>query len=164
MLLYGDDIVLSRQSKDGSCLHFINHFITAKCSVTAIKVWQGSSISVIRIITVMKLWWKCKLYKKKSDWFQNFKVYQYDHYFSWCVMWCFSVCVCFQMSSGIGSYATLSPKRLAAHHTSDQYKISHQLYATATLQRPGSLAGGCWHTCAFFHLDPAMQRCALGIQ
>uniref|UniRef100_A0A8C8GHU6 Catenin delta-2 n=1 Tax=Oncorhynchus tshawytscha TaxID=74940 RepID=A0A8C8GHU6_ONCTS len=44
-------------------------------------------------------------------------------------------------SSGIGSYATLSPKRLAAHHASDQYKISHELYATATLQRPGSLAG-----------------------
>uniref|UniRef100_A0A8D3CNJ2 Catenin delta 2 n=1 Tax=Scophthalmus maximus TaxID=52904 RepID=A0A8D3CNJ2_SCOMX len=43
--------------------------------------------------------------------------------------------------SGIGSYATLSPKRLAAHHASDQYKISHELYATATLQRPGSLAG-----------------------
>nr|XP_019943405.1 PREDICTED: catenin delta-2-like isoform X2 [Paralichthys olivaceus] len=46
-----------------------------------------------------------------------------------------------QMSSGIGSYATLSPKRLASHHASDQYKISHELYATATLQRPGSLAG-----------------------
>ncbi|XP_041670652.1 catenin delta-2 [Cheilinus undulatus] len=46
-----------------------------------------------------------------------------------------------QISSGIGSYATLSPKRLAAHHASDQYKISHELYATATLQRPGSLAG-----------------------
>uniref|UniRef100_A0A6Q2WXJ9 Catenin delta 2 n=1 Tax=Esox lucius TaxID=8010 RepID=A0A6Q2WXJ9_ESOLU len=45
------------------------------------------------------------------------------------------------MSSGIGSYATLSPKRLAAHHASDQYKISHELYATATLQRPGNLAG-----------------------
>uniref|UniRef100_A0A3Q3VXA0 Uncharacterized protein n=1 Tax=Mola mola TaxID=94237 RepID=A0A3Q3VXA0_MOLML len=43
--------------------------------------------------------------------------------------------------SGIGSYATLSPKRLATHHASDQYKISHELYATATLQRPGSLAG-----------------------
>uniref|UniRef100_A0A3Q1GKT3 Catenin delta 2 n=1 Tax=Acanthochromis polyacanthus TaxID=80966 RepID=A0A3Q1GKT3_9TELE len=51
--------------------------------------------------------------------------------------WCFFL----QMSSGIGSYATLSPKRLAAHHASDQYKISHELYATATLQRPGSLAG-----------------------
>lgn len=49
------------------------------------------------------------------------------------------------MSSGIGSYATLSPKRLAAHHASDQYKISHELYATATLQRPGSLAGGSSH-------------------
>lgn len=52
------------------------------------------------------------------------------------------------MSSGIGSYATLSPKRLAAHHASDQYKISHELYATATLQRPGSLAGGTSHTVA----------------
>lgn len=56
-----------------------------------------------------------------------------------------------QMSSGIGSYATLSPKRLAAHHASDQYKISHELYATATLQRPGSLAGGCLHTHARTH-------------
>lgn len=55
------------------------------------------------------------------------------------------------MSSGIGSYATLSPKRLAAHHASDQYKISHELYATATLQRPGSLAGGSSHTHAVSH-------------
>ncbi|KAF5880075.1 catenin delta-2-like isoform X1, partial [Clarias magur] len=40
----------------------------------------------------------------------------------------------------VGSYATLSPtKRLV--HSSEQYKISHELYATATLQRPGSLAG-----------------------
>nr|XP_023651483.1 catenin delta-2-like [Paramormyrops kingsleyae] len=45
-----------------------------------------------------------------------------------------------QLSSVIGSYATLSPtKRLV--HSSDQYKISHELYANATLQRPGSLAG-----------------------
>ncbi|XP_048868116.1 catenin delta-2-like [Brienomyrus brachyistius] len=45
-----------------------------------------------------------------------------------------------QLSSIIGSYATLSPtKRLV--HSSDQYKISHDLYANATLQRPGSLAG-----------------------
>lgn len=58
------------------------------------------------------------------------------------------------MSSGIGSYATLSPKRLAAHHTSDQYKISHELYATATLQRPGSLAGGSSHTHAVSHINP----------
>lgn len=58
------------------------------------------------------------------------------------------------MSSGIGSYATLSPKRLAAHHASDQYKISHELYATATLQRPGSLAGGCPHTHAVSQVNP----------
>lgn len=56
-----------------------------------------------------------------------------------------------QMSSGIGSYATLSPKRLAAHQASDQYKISHELYATATLQRPGSVAGGRPHTHAVSH-------------
>ncbi|XP_019397181.1 PREDICTED: catenin delta-2 isoform X5 [Crocodylus porosus] len=45
-----------------------------------------------------------------------------------------------QLSSTIGTYATLSPtKRLV--HTSDQYsKHSQELYATATLQRPGSLA------------------------
>uniref|UniRef100_A0A8C1NMN8 Catenin (cadherin-associated protein), delta 2b n=1 Tax=Cyprinus carpio TaxID=7962 RepID=A0A8C1NMN8_CYPCA len=42
--------------------------------------------------------------------------------------------------SYMGSYATLSPtKRML--HTTDQYKISHDLYANATLQRPGSLAG-----------------------
>ncbi|KAM4688157.1 catenin delta-2 isoform 9-T9 [Discoglossus pictus] len=47
-----------------------------------------------------------------------------------------------QLSSTIGTYATLSPtKRLV--HTSDQYnKHSQELYATATLQRPGSLAAG----------------------
>lgn len=56
------------------------------------------------------------------------------------------------MSSGIGSYATLSPKRLASHHASDQYKISHELYATATLQRPGSLAGGSPHTHEDLHV------------
>ncbi|XP_056593759.1 catenin delta-2 isoform X2 [Triplophysa dalaica] len=42
-------------------------------------------------------------------------------------------------SAGVSTYATLTPtKRLV--HSSDQYKISHDLYATATLQRPGSLA------------------------
>lgn len=63
------------------------------------------------------------------------------------------------MSSGIGSYATLSPKRLAAHHASDQYKISHELYATATLQRPGSLAGKTYtHMCndAPLKVNPSM--------
>lgn len=46
-----------------------------------------------------------------------------------------------QLSSTIGTYATLSPtKRLV--HASEQYsKHSQELYATATLQRPGSLAG-----------------------
>ncbi|XP_015210477.1 catenin delta-2 isoform X2 [Lepisosteus oculatus] len=45
-----------------------------------------------------------------------------------------------QISSAVGSYATLSPtKRLV--HASDQYKHSHDLYGAATLQRPGSLAG-----------------------
>lgn len=61
------------------------------------------------------------------------------------------------MSSGIGSYATLSPKRLAAHHASDQYKISHELYATATLQRPGSLAGGSLHF--FTHQSVFAEMC-----
>ncbi|KAG8442618.1 hypothetical protein GDO86_011414 [Hymenochirus boettgeri] len=46
------------------------------------------------------------------------------------------------LSSTIGTYATLSPtKRLV--HTSDQYnKHSQELFANATLQRPGSLAAG----------------------
>ncbi|XP_052403940.1 catenin delta-2-like isoform X7 [Carassius gibelio] len=45
-----------------------------------------------------------------------------------------------QLSAAVGSYATLSPtKRML--HTTDHYKISHDLYANATLQRPGSLAG-----------------------
>lgn len=45
-----------------------------------------------------------------------------------------------QLSSTLGTYATLSPtKRLV--HASEQYKHSQELYATATLQRPGSLAG-----------------------
>ncbi|XP_035375828.1 catenin delta-2b isoform X2 [Electrophorus electricus] len=45
-----------------------------------------------------------------------------------------------QLSAAVASYATLSPtKRML--HTSEQYKISHELYANATLQRPGSLAG-----------------------
>lgn len=45
------------------------------------------------------------------------------------------------LSSTIGAYATLSPtKRLVL--SSDQYnKHTQDLYASATLQRPGSLAG-----------------------
>uniref|UniRef100_A0A8D3AYD8 Catenin delta-2-like n=1 Tax=Scophthalmus maximus TaxID=52904 RepID=A0A8D3AYD8_SCOMX len=47
-----------------------------------------------------------------------------------------------QLSSVVGSYATLSPtKRMLHHMGADGYKISHELYANATLQRPGSLAG-----------------------
>ncbi|TNN55734.1 Catenin delta-2 [Liparis tanakae] len=46
-----------------------------------------------------------------------------------------------QLSSVVGSYATLSPKRMMHHIGPDGYKISHELYANATLQRPGSLAG-----------------------
>ncbi|XP_056600166.1 catenin delta-2b isoform X1 [Triplophysa dalaica] len=45
-----------------------------------------------------------------------------------------------QLSNVVGSYATLSPTKRMLHST-DQYKISHDLYANATLQRPGSLAG-----------------------
>lgn len=43
--------------------------------------------------------------------------------------------------SSVGNYATLSPTKRMLH--SDQYKVSHELYANATLQRPGSLAGQC---------------------
>ncbi|XP_073534525.1 catenin delta-2 isoform X3 [Phyllobates terribilis] len=47
-----------------------------------------------------------------------------------------------QLSSAIGSYATLSPTKRVVH-SSDQYtKPSQELYATATLQRPGNLAAG----------------------
>lgn len=46
-----------------------------------------------------------------------------------------------QFSSTVGNYATLSPSK-RMQHSSDQYKISHELYANATLGRPGSLAGG----------------------
>ncbi|XP_039672057.1 catenin delta-2b isoform X6 [Perca fluviatilis] len=47
-----------------------------------------------------------------------------------------------QLSSVVGSYATLSPTKRMLHHIgADGYKISHELYANATLQRPGSLAG-----------------------
>uniref|UniRef100_A0A1A7YWM1 Catenin (Cadherin-associated protein), delta 2b n=1 Tax=Iconisemion striatum TaxID=60296 RepID=A0A1A7YWM1_9TELE len=47
-----------------------------------------------------------------------------------------------QLSSAVGSYATLSPTKRMLHHIGgDTYKISHELYANATLKRPGSLAG-----------------------
>ncbi|XP_068509645.1 catenin delta-2b isoform X2 [Syngnathus scovelli] len=47
-----------------------------------------------------------------------------------------------QLSSVVGSYATLSPTKRMLHHIGGEtYKISHELYANATLKRPGSLAG-----------------------
>ncbi|XP_075887680.1 catenin delta-2b isoform X8 [Nelusetta ayraudi] len=47
-----------------------------------------------------------------------------------------------QLSSVVGSYATLSPTKRMLHHIGpDTYKISHELFANATLKRPGSLAG-----------------------
>ena len=47
-----------------------------------------------------------------------------------------------QLSSVVGTYATLSPTKRMLHHIgADTYKISHELYANATLKRPGSLAG-----------------------
>uniref|UniRef100_A0A4W5LVF4 Catenin (cadherin-associated protein), delta 2b n=1 Tax=Hucho hucho TaxID=62062 RepID=A0A4W5LVF4_9TELE len=45
-----------------------------------------------------------------------------------------------QFSSTVGNYATMSPSK-RMQHSSDQFKISHELYANATLGRPGSLAG-----------------------
>ncbi|XP_073093922.1 catenin delta-2 isoform X6 [Manis javanica] len=64
-----------------------------------------------------------------------------------------------QLSSTIGTYATLSPtKRLV--HASEQYsKHSQELYATATLQRPGSLAAGsrASYSSQHGHLGPELR-------
>ncbi|XP_073486798.1 catenin delta-2 isoform X2 [Aquarana catesbeiana] len=63
-----------------------------------------------------------------------------------------------QLSSTIGTYATLSPtKRLVL--SSDQYnKHTQELYATATLQRPGSLAGSrASYTSQHSHLGPELR-------
>ncbi|KAM6948497.1 catenin delta-2b [Aplochiton taeniatus] len=48
-----------------------------------------------------------------------------------------------QLSAAVGSYATLSPTKRMLHQQTgpDGYKISHELYANATLGRPGSLSG-----------------------
>lgn len=47
-----------------------------------------------------------------------------------------------QLSAAVAGYATLSPTKRVLHHLgADGYKISHELYANATLKRPGSLAG-----------------------
>ncbi|ELW70145.1 Catenin delta-2 [Tupaia chinensis] len=64
-----------------------------------------------------------------------------------------------QLSSTIGTYATLSPtKRLV--HASEQYsKHAQELYATATLQRPGSLAAGsrASYSSQHGHLGPELR-------
>ncbi|XP_049623860.1 catenin delta-2 isoform X4 [Suncus etruscus] len=63
-----------------------------------------------------------------------------------------------QLSSTLGTYATLSPtKRLV--HASEQYKHSQELYATATLQRPGSLAAGsrASYSSQHGHLGPELR-------
>lgn len=46
-----------------------------------------------------------------------------------------------QLSSTIGTYATLSPTKRLVHPSEPYGKHSQELYASATLQRPGSLAG-----------------------
>ncbi|XP_056376103.1 catenin delta-2 isoform X2 [Hyla sarda] len=64
-----------------------------------------------------------------------------------------------QLSSAIGSYATLSPTKRVVH-SSDQYtKPSQELYATATLQRPGSLAAGsrASYTSQHSHIGPELR-------
>ncbi|XP_048122083.1 catenin delta-2 isoform X2 [Alosa alosa] len=62
-----------------------------------------------------------------------------------------------QLSAGVASYATLSPTKRSLH-SSDQYKISHELYATATLQRPGSLAGSRGsYSSQHSHLGPDLR-------
>ncbi|XP_066848666.1 catenin delta-2 isoform X6 [Anser cygnoides] len=47
-----------------------------------------------------------------------------------------------QLSSAIGTYATLSPTKRLVHAADPYAKHSQELFATATLQRPGSLAAG----------------------
>nr|XP_047932367.1 catenin delta-2 isoform X4 [Anser cygnoides] len=47
-----------------------------------------------------------------------------------------------QLSSAIGTYATLSPTKRLVHAADPFAKHSQELFATATLQRPGSLAAG----------------------
>uniref|UniRef100_A0A8C2Q391 Catenin (cadherin-associated protein), delta 2a n=1 Tax=Cyprinus carpio TaxID=7962 RepID=A0A8C2Q391_CYPCA len=62
-----------------------------------------------------------------------------------------------RLTAGVSTYTTLSPtKRLV--HSSEQYKISHDLYATATLQRPGSLAGSRGsYSSQHAHLGPELR-------
>lgn len=64
-----------------------------------------------------------------------------------------------QLSSVVGSYATLSPTKRMLHHIgAETYKISHELYANATLKRPGSLAGSAHTVTSPFYLCGSLNQ------
>nr|XP_020768266.1 catenin delta-2-like [Odocoileus virginianus texanus] len=64
-----------------------------------------------------------------------------------------------QLSSTIGTYATLSPTKRLVHASEPYGKHSQELYATATLQRPGSLAAGsrASYSSQHGHLGPELR-------
>ncbi|KAM9105820.1 catenin delta-2 isoform 3-T3 [Megaptera novaeangliae] len=64
-----------------------------------------------------------------------------------------------QLSSTIGTYATLSPTKRLVHASEPYGKPSQELYATATLQRPGSLAAGsrASYSSQHGHLGPELR-------
>ncbi|KAF4024506.1 hypothetical protein G4228_016502 [Cervus hanglu yarkandensis] len=64
-----------------------------------------------------------------------------------------------QLSSAIGTYATLSPTKRLVHASEPYGKHSQELYATATLQRPGSLAAGsrASYSSQHGHLGPELR-------
>nr|XP_040129319.1 catenin delta-2 [Ictidomys tridecemlineatus] len=64
-----------------------------------------------------------------------------------------------QLSSTIGTYATLSPTQRLVHASEQYSKHSQELYATATLQRPGSLAAGsrASYSSQHGHLGPELR-------
>ncbi|XP_058162925.1 catenin delta-2 isoform X5 [Dasypus novemcinctus] len=64
-----------------------------------------------------------------------------------------------QLSSTIGTYATLSPTKRLVHAAEPYGKHSQELYATATLQRPGSLAAGsrASYSSQHGHLGPELR-------
>ncbi|XP_045141215.1 catenin delta-2 [Echinops telfairi] len=64
-----------------------------------------------------------------------------------------------QLSSTIGTYATLSPTKRLVHASEPYSKHSQELYATATLQRPGSLAAGsrASYSSQHGHLGPELR-------
>ncbi|XP_024622967.1 catenin delta-2 [Neophocaena asiaeorientalis asiaeorientalis] len=64
-----------------------------------------------------------------------------------------------QLSSTIGTYATLSPTKRLVHASEPYGKHTQELYATATLQRPGSLAAGsrASYSSQHGHLGPELR-------